>query len=157
MRSRIITVTAALLCCIVLLAGCGDSTASEPPVSPDSGQTEPSAPDPVTPEPPTGSGDPSAPDPVTPTPPIDPTPEPPKEPGILDGLVFPREDEVYNEQINAVSGYHGGGDYHLLRSIINHYNGKNDPNITTLSVSMQSHYVGFAAERSRHTGETVKL
>ncbi|MBO5973564.1 MAG: DUF11 domain-containing protein, partial [Clostridia bacterium] len=29
-------------------------------------------------------------------------PEPPKEPGILDGLVFPREDEVYTEQINAV-------------------------------------------------------
>lgn len=103
MRSRIITVTAALLCCIALLAACGDSTASKPPVSPDGGQTEPSAPDPVTPAPPADSGDPSAPSlPDTPTPPADPTPEPPKEPGILDGLVFPREDEVYTEEINAV-------------------------------------------------------
>ena len=62
-----------------------------------------------------------------------------------------------NEQINAVSGYHGGGDYHLLRSILSYYNGEQDPNVTTLAVSMQSHYIGFAAERSRHTGETIKL
>ncbi len=60
-------------------------------------------------------------------------------------------------EINSVSGYHGGGDYHLLRSILNYYNGEQDPNVTTLAVSMQSHYIGFAAERSRHTGETIKL
>ena len=30
------------------------------------------------------------------------TPTEPKEPSVLDGLVFPRDDEVYNEQINAV-------------------------------------------------------
>ncbi len=62
-----------------------------------------------------------------------------------------------NAEIDAVSGYHGGGDYHLLRSILNYYNGEKDPNVTTLAVSMQSHYIGFAAEESRHTGETIKL
>ncbi|MBE6630187.1 MAG: Gfo/Idh/MocA family oxidoreductase [Ruminococcaceae bacterium] len=62
-----------------------------------------------------------------------------------------------NDEINAVSGYHGGGDYHLLRSVLECYEGKENPNVTTLAVSMQSHYIGFAAERSRHTGETVKL
>ena len=62
-----------------------------------------------------------------------------------------------NEATNSVSGYHGGGDYHLLRSIIEFYEGKPSPNITSLAQSIQSHYIGYAAEDSRLTGETVKL
>ena len=60
-----------------------------------------------------------------------------------------------NEATNSVSGHHGGGDYHLLRSVIEYYGGKVSPNLTSLARSMQSHYIGYAAEESRKSGQTV--
>lgn len=62
-----------------------------------------------------------------------------------------------NEATNSVSGYHGGGDYHLVRSVLEFYEGKLSPNLTSISQSVQSHYVGYAAEESRKSGQTVYL
>ena len=82
-----------------------------------------------------------------------------KRQSILHCRIFGGEgyDIDVNEATNSVSGYHGGGDYHLLRSIIEFYEGKPSPNITSLAQSIQSHYIGYAAEDSRLTGKTVKL
>ncbi len=62
-----------------------------------------------------------------------------------------------NAEIDAAIGYHGGGDYHLLRAVVEYYEGKISPHITSVKQSMQSHYIGFAAEQSRLLGQTVKL
>ena len=62
-----------------------------------------------------------------------------------------------NDATNSVSGYHGGGDYHLLRSVIEHYEGKYSSALTSIADSVQSHYIGYAAEQARVSLETVKL
>ena len=52
---------------------------------------------------------------------------------------------------------HGGGDYNMIGEIIAFYQGKQAQSLTPVSTSMQSHYIGFAAERSRLSGQTVRL
>ena len=53
---------------------------------------------------------------------------------------------------------HGGGDVGMINEIINFYEGKKVENVTSIDKSMQSHYMGFAAEESRKNGgKVVKL
>ena len=52
---------------------------------------------------------------------------------------------------------HGGGDYNMIGDILDDYAGKQTQGLTPIAASMQSHYIGFAAEKSRLTDKTVKL
>ena len=52
---------------------------------------------------------------------------------------------------------HGGGDYNMIGDILAYYNGQKTSSLTPVSTSMQSHYIGFAAEQSRLNGKTVVL
>ena len=52
---------------------------------------------------------------------------------------------------------HGGGDYNMIGEILDFYQGKPTQTLTPISTSMQSHYIGFAAEQSRLSGQTVTL
>ena len=62
-----------------------------------------------------------------------------------------------NEHYEGLSG-HGGGDMALAKDFIMAVS-KQDPSLltSTLKVSMDSHYMGYMAEKSRHNGEIVTL
>ena len=54
------------------------------------------------------------------------------------------------ELSKETSGYgHGGGDYFLIKDIIAASNGEQTQGLTSIENSIESHVVGFAAERSR--------
>ena len=58
----------------------------------------------------------------------------------------------------AKTGGHSGGDYFMMREIYNVLNGGEGKGITYLDVSIESHLISFAAERSRvNGGETQKI
>ena len=58
----------------------------------------------------------------------------------------------------AKTGGHSGGDYFMMQEIYNVLNGGEGKGITYLDVSIESHLMSFAAERSRvNGGETQKI
>jgi hypothetical protein len=63
------------------------------------------------------------------------------------------QDEVVldvNELSKDAAGFgHGGGDYFMIKDIIAESNGEQTMGLTSIDNSVQSHIVGFAAERSR--------
>lgn len=68
--------------------------------------------------------------------------------------------ESYKVDVNIVSDTdygHGGGDLGMMETLIDFYKGESKLN-TTITESMQSHYMGFAAEESRKgNGKSIKL
>ena len=44
---------------------------------------------------------------------------------------------------------HGGGDFYLAQDIVSFYNGEKSKTLTDIKNSMQGHFIGFAAEKSR--------
>ena len=55
-------------------------------------------------------------------------------------------------------GGHGGGDFGLVRDWVQAISRRDESLLTsTLAASMESHLIGFAAERSRETGQSVDL
>ncbi len=53
---------------------------------------------------------------------------------------------------------HGGGDYYLMKNVVEYYGGKDKEIRSSIENSMQSHLMGFKAEESRlHGGELIKL
>jgi hypothetical protein len=53
-------------------------------------------------------------------------------------------------------GGHGGGDYRLVRDFLQAIYQEDDTLLSsTLEDSMESHYIGFKAEESRHNGGEV--
>ena len=52
---------------------------------------------------------------------------------------------------------HGGGDYYLMRDFVRAVQGDTEKNQTDASISLQSHLICFAAERSRKNREVVAL
>ena len=75
--------------------------------------------------------------------------------------VFGEEETVIdvNELSAEMTGFgHGGGDYFLIKDIIAESNGEKTLGLTSIENSVESHLVGFAAERSRALeGELQKL
>lgn len=58
----------------------------------------------------------------------------------------------------AKTGGHSGGDYCMMSEIYNVLNGETGKGVTYLDVSIESHLMSFAAERSRvNGGETQKI
>lgn len=47
---------------------------------------------------------------------------------------------------------HGGGDDRLIEAVLRYINGEWNENLTTLDMSMESHFMAFAAEKSRKSG-----
>lgn len=53
---------------------------------------------------------------------------------------------------------HGGGDFFLIKSVVEYYNGTQKEMLSSIDKSMQSHLVGFKAEESRlKGGELIRL
>ena len=75
--------------------------------------------------------------------------------------VFGEEERIIevNELSAETTGFgHGGGDYFLIKDIIAQSNGEETLGLTSIENSIESHVVGFAAERSRIAeGELQKL
>jgi len=73
---------------------------------------------------------------------------------------FGREPEILDlgSETSDFSG-HGGGDGRLLRDFVNYIAGGpyDSVSISEIGVSLQSHRIAFAAERSLLSGETVKI
>ena len=68
-------------------------------------------------------------------------------------------EKLFNEDDVALNDGHGGGDYYLYRDFVN-YITKNDPSPTrtTIDASIESHVIGFKAEKSRlHGGKAEKI
>ena len=66
--------------------------------------------------------------------------------------VFGKDEVVLdvNELSKDAAGFgHGGGDYFMIKDIIAESNGEQTQGLTSIDNSVQSHIVGFAAERSR--------
>jgi oxidoreductase domain protein len=67
--------------------------------------------------------------------------------------LFGSESEEVNVDIIADSSYgHGGGDWRLLEDVLGFYEGKAARALTSIENSIQSHFIGFAAESSRLAG-----
>lgn len=62
-----------------------------------------------------------------------------------------------SQETEIVSG-HGGGDYGLMHDFVQAVS-QRDPSLlsSTIDVSMESHLMGFKAEKSRLSGKTVRL
>lgn len=77
---------------------------------------------------------------------------------ILTCNIFGKETYQIDVNIDADTDYgHGGGDFGMLQTLVDFYEGNGALN-TTIAESMQSHYIGFAAEQSRKAnGILVKL
>ena len=85
-----------------------------------------------------------------------------------DGSVFTvtdfrtRKKSVWNKKISDIPEYrgsgHGGGDLALVRDFIEAV-GHQEPSrlSSTIDVSIESHVMGFAAERSRKSGKKEKV
>ena len=59
---------------------------------------------------------------------------------------------------NVNSGGHNGGDYYMMNSLYKELNGEKGEGITYLDVSVESHFMSFAAEESRlDNGKTVEI
>ncbi len=73
--------------------------------------------------------------------------------------VFGGEKTVSDISVKIDSAYgHGGGDYLMICDLIQGYRGNRGENLTSIEKSVQSHYIGFAAEQSRlAAGKTVAV
>ena len=75
------------------------------------------------------------------------------EEGKLYCNLFGGEQEVVDVNIGWDTAYgHGGGDWRMVADIIDGAAGKGGENLTSIEKSIQSHYIGFAAEESRQKG-----
>ena len=57
----------------------------------------------------------------------------------------------------SVYGNHGGGDAGLMRDVYLALNGRPTTGMSYLDVSMDSHKIAFAAERSRTENKTIQM
>ena len=73
-----------------------------------------------------------------------------------------RTPKVWNMKVAEIPEYaksgHGGGDYRLVRDFLEAVD-RQDPShlSSSIDVSIESHLMGFAAERSRLSGRKEKL
>lgn len=75
---------------------------------------------------------------------------------ILTCNIFGGDSYTVDTTIDTDTAYgHGGGDLGMIETLLAFYNGEATLN-TTINESMQSHYIGFAAEKSRKNG-TVEV
>ena len=75
------------------------------------------------------------------------------EEGTLYCNLFGGEKEVVDVNVVWDTAYgHGGGDWRMVADIINAAEGKGGDNLTSIEKSIRSHYIGFAAEKSRLKG-----
>ena len=72
--------------------------------------------------------------------------------------IYGKSDKVIDVAANPDLGFgHGGGDFLLVKDIVSYYNGDPIKGLTEIGLSMQSHRIAFAAERSRlHHGQVQK-
>ena len=74
--------------------------------------------------------------------------------------VRPFGGEIYRVEVNhdAPVGGHCGGDYYMMMQIWKDMNGLPCEGVTYLDVSLESHLMAFAAEKSRlNAGRTEKI
>lgn len=69
---------------------------------------------------------------------------------------------VWNKQVDEIPEYrdsgHGGGDHAVLRDLLEAVCWKDESRLTsTVAISVESHVMGFDAEKSRKTGKKIKV
>lgn len=81
------------------------------------------------------------------------------EEGRLYCNMFGGEKEVVDVNVVWDTSYgHGGGDWRMVADLIQADEDKGAENLTSIEKSIQSHYIGFAAEKSRlKGGKTVRV
>ena len=73
-----------------------------------------------------------------------------------------RKPKVWNKKLSDIAEYkgsgHGGGDLALARDFVEAVSWQDPARLSsTIDVSIESHVMGFAAERSRKTGRKEKV
>ena len=79
------------------------------------------------------------------------------EKNMLEVRIFGGETITYDFSDINVSGNHGGGDNGLMHAVYLERNGELADGMTYVDVSIDSHRMAFGAERSRVTGNTLKI
>ena len=78
----------------------------------------------------------------------------------VNDVLLADEPKTYELNVNVLgdTAYgHGGGDVGMMEALLDFYNGNSSLN-TTIAESMQSHYMGFVAEKSRReSGKLISL
>jgi hypothetical protein len=75
---------------------------------------------------------------------------------VLHSHIFGFEhEEIDIGKYQTTSYGHGGGDFYLVKDIVDEFNGKEAKGVTSIERSIQSHVIGFAAEESRVNGGKV--
>lgn len=60
-------------------------------------------------------------------------------------------------KLDSVKGRHGGGDYGIMEDFVNLLKGNEGKALTSADVSVESHVMAFACEKSRHQGVVVNI
>ena len=73
-----------------------------------------------------------------------------------------RDQQVWNKKLSDIPEYrdagHGGGDFALVHDFLEAVDSQDPGKLSsTIDVSIESHLMGFAAERSRKTGKKEKV
>ncbi len=80
------------------------------------------------------------------------------EDNVLHIRLFGQEEKIVDAKLECDSYGHGGGDEKMIDDMVNFLRGKSYKALTSIDTSLQSHVIGFNAEKSRlHNGEVVKL
>jgi hypothetical protein len=64
--------------------------------------------------------------------------------------------EIYNFPSTVEQTGHGGGDFGIMRDLVNHLQFKNQPG-TSARQSLESHFMAFAAEESRLENTKINM
>ncbi len=72
--------------------------------------------------------------------------------------LFGKEEKVVDAKLECNSYGHGGGDEKMLDDMINYLSGKECKGLTSIDTSIQSHIIGYNAEKSRlKNGKVIKI
>ena len=64
------------------------------------------------------------------------------------------EDQICND---TITGGHGGGDTGIMYAFYDMLDGKSNPELSNIEISVKNHMIAFAAEKSRLEGRVVSL
>ena len=80
-----------------------------------------------------------------------------KIPELMRGMGRGGDAETYDFSDIAGQPFHAGADLQLIGDFIRALRDPSRPFLTTIDDSIESHRICYAAERSRRTGETIRM
>lgn len=76
---------------------------------------------------------------------------------IVSNFNTKEQQKIEFDTVSSLISSHGGGDYRMVQDFADAVNGKTGNVKTSGELSLQSHLMAFAAEKSRKTGQRVML